>query len=111
MPSRPETVVTSNSALVGARRRQVSPQRPGQHMSRSELADAVNAALDHLYPSRSRGTVDVDVDVDQRWVGKLERGEHRWPSSERRAALRLVLGAAEDAELGFRSPRRTTDTN
>ncbi|MBX7268868.1 hypothetical protein KIF24_24470 [Micromonospora sp. Llam7] len=76
-------------------------------MSRSELADAVNAALDRLYPNRSCG----NLDVDHRWVDKLERGEHRWPNSERRAALRFVLSAAEDAELGFRSPRRTTDTN
>ncbi|MGC4856425.1 hypothetical protein ACLQ24_24385, partial [Micromonospora sp. DT4] len=47
--------------------------------------------------------------VDFRWIGKLERGEHRWPSDERRAALRSVLGTANDSGLGLYSPRRTGD--
>ena len=73
-------------------------------MSRTELADAVNTALAQLYPDR-----DLTAQcVDHRWVGKLERGEHRWPSDERRAALRLVLGAARDTDLGLYSPRRTS---
>ncbi|MEV4210153.1 hypothetical protein [Micromonospora sp. NPDC049662] len=78
-------------------------------MSRSELADAVNVALDRLYP----GSVLTAHYVDSRWIGKLERGEHRWPSEERRAALRHVLGAASDGELDLYSPRRTevTSTN
>ncbi len=72
-------------------------------MSRTELADAVNTALDQLYPDR-----DLTAQcVDHRWIGKLERGEHRWPSEERRAALRLVLGAASDTDLGLYSPRRS----
>ncbi|MGV9978154.1 hypothetical protein ACWDUH_10795 [Micromonospora wenchangensis] len=45
--------------------------------------------------------------VDFRWVGKLERGEHRWPSAERRAALRAVFGTATDIQIGLYSPRRT----
>ncbi|MGC4770490.1 hypothetical protein ACLQ25_16145 [Micromonospora sp. DT44] len=72
-------------------------------MSRSELADSVNVALDRLYP----GKVLTAYYVDSRWVGKLERGEHRWPSEERRAALRHVLGAASDGQLDLYSPRRT----
>ncbi|MEV4135491.1 hypothetical protein AB0J72_25350 [Dactylosporangium sp. NPDC049742] len=72
-------------------------------MSRSELADAVNAALDRLYPGRGLAAQYVDF----RWIGKLERGEHRWPSDERRAALRHVLGRATDVELGLYVPRRT----
>jgi hypothetical protein len=72
-------------------------------MSRSELADAVNAALDRLYPGRDLTAHYVDF----RWIGKLERGEHRWPSEERRAALRHVLGAATDTQLDLYSPRRT----
>lgn len=72
-------------------------------MSRSELADAVNAALDRIYAGR-----DVTAHyVDFRWVGKLERGEHRWPSKARRAALRHVLGAVTDSDLDLYSPRRT----
>ncbi|XVU28144.1 hypothetical protein ACQPZJ_14200 [Actinoplanes sp. CA-054009] len=42
-------------------------------------------------------------------MGKLERGESRWPSEERRAALRSVLGAVTDIELGLFSPRRTDE--
>ncbi|MEV7989517.1 hypothetical protein [Micromonospora sp. NPDC085948] len=76
-------------------------------MSRSELADAVNAALDRLYPGR----VLTAQYVDFRWIGKLERGEHRWPSEERRNALRQVLGAASDAQLDLYSPRRTDATS
>ncbi|MBX7268871.1 hypothetical protein KIF24_24485 [Micromonospora sp. Llam7] len=72
-------------------------------MSRSELADAVNAALNQLYPKRDL----TSQYVDHRWVGKLERGEHRWPSEERRAALRHVFGVPTDIELDLYSPRRT----
>lgn len=105
MPRHPDTVIRPNRLLVQARQRLTSPQRPGQPLSRAELADAINAALDHLYPGRNL-TAHY---VDHRWVGKLERGEHRWPSSERRNALRQVLGATTDTELGLYSPRRTPD--
>ncbi|MEU7171543.1 MULTISPECIES: hypothetical protein [Micromonospora] len=74
-------------------------------MSRSELAEAINAALDRICSGR-----DVTAHyVDFRWVGKLERGEHRWPSEARRAALRQVLGAATDADLDLYSPRRSDE--
>lgn len=72
-------------------------------MSRAELADAVNTALDRLYPARNLAAHYVD----SRWVGKLERGEHRWPSTERRAALCSALGATGEEELDLFSPRRT----
>ncbi|MFJ8577938.1 hypothetical protein [Micromonospora sp. NPDC093277] len=104
MPRHPDTVVTPNALLTEARKRLPSPQRPGQCMSRAELADAVNAALDWLYPHRNL-TAHY---VDHRWVGKLERGEHRWPSAERRSGLRQVLGATTDAVIGLYSPRRTS---
>ncbi|MFG2042122.1 hypothetical protein [Dactylosporangium sp. NPDC048998] len=74
-------------------------------MSRPELADTVNAALDQLYPGQNL-TAHY---VDSRWIGKLERGEHRWPSRERRAALRHVLHVRSDAELGLFSTRRSGD--
>ncbi|WP_203935052.1 hypothetical protein [Virgisporangium ochraceum] len=98
-------MITPNTVLSDARRRLDSPLRPGQRMSRAELADAVNVTLDQLYPGR-RLTAHY---VDFRWLGKLERGEHRWPSEERRNALRHVLGAATDAALGLYSPRRTNE--
>ncbi|MEU1752877.1 hypothetical protein ABZ436_09525 [Micromonospora matsumotoense] len=72
-------------------------------MSRGELADAVNATLDATYSGRDIAAHYVDF----RWIGKLERGEHRWPSEARRAALRQALGAATDADLDLYSPRRS----
>ncbi|WP_435819546.1 XRE family transcriptional regulator [Micromonospora tulbaghiae] len=103
MPRHPETVITPNALLTEKRASLPSPQRPGQRMSRTELADAVNIALARLYPDRDLAAHYVD----HRWIGKLERGEHRWPSDERRAALRRALGAASDADLDLYSPRRS----
>ncbi|WP_433616950.1 helix-turn-helix domain-containing protein [Dactylosporangium sp. CA-139114] len=103
MPRHPNAVIVPNPRLREARLRAPSPVRAGQSMSRAELADAVNNALDQLYPGR-----DLTAHyVDARWIGKLERGEHRWPSDERRAALRHALGAATDTELGLYIPRHT----
>ncbi|MEU8264009.1 hypothetical protein AB0C02_25730 [Micromonospora sp. NPDC048999] len=103
MPRHPDTLIRPNTMLNGARQRLPSPIRPGQRMSRTELADAVNAALDAIYPGR-----DVTAHyVDFRWVGKLERGEHRWPSEARRAALRQVFGVPTDSDLDLYSPRRS----
>jgi len=103
MPRHPNAIIRPNNVLSDARKRRLSPVRVEQRMSRVELADAVNAALDRLYPGR-----DLDAFlVDFRWIGKIERGEHRWPSEERRAALREVFGVDSDADLGLYSPRRS----
>lgn len=107
MPRHPDTLIRPNTTLSEVRQRLPSPIRPGQCMSRTELADAVNAALDALYPGR-----DVTAHyVDFRWVGKLERGEHRWPSEARRAALRRVFGVSTDSDLDLYSPRRSDGTH
>lgn len=37
----------------------------------------------------------------QAGIGRLERGEHRWPFEPYRTSLRKILGKATDAELGF----------
>ncbi|MDG4795163.1 XRE family transcriptional regulator [Micromonospora sp. WMMD1082] len=103
MPRHPETVIIPNVLVAAARTRIPSPRRAGQCMSRAELADAVNDALHQLHPRRKLDALYVD----RRWIGKLERGEHRWPSPERRAALRHVLNAADDTDLGLYNPRRT----
>ncbi|MGA5304586.1 hypothetical protein ACPCHT_32075 [Nucisporomicrobium flavum] len=62
-------------------------------MSRQEVADAVNHYL------ARKGYNEADIDAN--YVGKLERGEHRWPRDTRREAFRAALGAASDAALGF----------
>ncbi|MEV6800563.1 hypothetical protein AB0M91_19785 [Micromonospora rifamycinica] len=62
-------------------------------MSRQELAEAVNA---WLYERTGRQT-----DIASRYIGRLERGETRWPSAHCRRALRALLDKASDAQLGF----------
>ncbi|TDD72108.1 XRE family transcriptional regulator [Jiangella aurantiaca] len=67
-------------------------------MSRQELADRVNAYLfDHT------GRLH---ELDDNYIGKLERGIIRWPQAAYREALRSVLGAATDRDLGFVNTRR-----
>jgi hypothetical protein len=70
-------------------------------MSRQELAEAVNA---HVFATTGRV-----VNLDANYVGKLERGGHRWPRTDYRAGFRAILGAATDAELGFYVTRRSSD--
>jgi tetratricopeptide (TPR) repeat protein len=62
-------------------------------MSRQDLADAVNA---HLFRTTGR-----EFAIDANYVGKLERGQIRWPHAEYRDGFGSVLGAASPAKLGF----------
>lgn len=82
-----------NELLSDARRRLGSPSGSGRRMSRQEIADAVNRYL--------AGKGYNEADIDANYIGKLERGEHRWPRDSRREAFRAVLGAVSDAALGF----------
>ena len=92
-----------NARLRTARERLPSCRVPGEHLSRAELADAVNAWLwEHT---------DRRFDLDDHLIGKWERGIVRYPIAPYRAALRAVLGVDTDVELGFvRSARPTTAT-
>lgn len=87
-----------NRLLRAARERCPSPSTPGQGMSRSELAEAVNA---WLWESTRRR-----YDLHGHHVAKYERGVVRFPIGPYRAALRAVLGAVTDAELGFAASAR-----
>lgn len=69
-------------------------------MSRQELADAVNA---HIWREHN-----IEERLDAHDIGKLERGEHRWPGARRREAFRAVLHADTDAQLGFYITRRSS---
>ncbi|TFE24612.1 hypothetical protein E0F15_21215 [Frankia sp. B2] len=80
-----------NDALRQARQRLLSPSVPGAQMSRRELADLVNEAVFHGESSP----------LDAQYIGRLERGTIRWPQASYRAALRAILHADTDAELGF----------
>lgn len=95
-------MVEANQRLRAARQAMPSAASPGFALSRSELAELVNAAI-----YRRTGRV---VALDGHYVAKLERGVIRWPGDDYRCALREVLGATTDSELGFRRPRRGADT-
>ncbi|WP_198036925.1 hypothetical protein [Nocardia sp. BMG51109] len=90
-----------NELLIEARLRVESAGSPGHSITRQELADAVN---DHVFrATNKRGA------VDERHIGKWERGETTWPRKHYRAALRAVLNVTTDAELGFTKHRQSTD--
>jgi hypothetical protein len=67
-------------------------------MSRDELAQAVN---DYLWKETGKRCY-----LDAHTVARYERGDVRWPGASYRSGLRAVLGAATDADLGFRPMRR-----
>ncbi len=82
-----------NGLLRAARERLPSPRVPGEHASRADVADAVASWLWETTHQR--------YPFDAHYVAKLERGVVRWPSAAYRAGLRHVLGAPDDAALGF----------
>jgi hypothetical protein len=88
----------ANVELRRARLRLLSPSGSSRPMSRQELADAVNA---HVYQATGRRKV-----IDASYIGALERGKYRWPGVHYRHALRVVLGADSDAQLGLFIVRR-----
>jgi len=87
-----------NNQLRQARERTASPNLPGQPLSRQELAELLNAAVYQ--------TTDRICAVDGQYIGKLERGAVRWPHADYRTALRVILHATTDADLGFHPHRR-----
>jgi hypothetical protein len=87
-----------NELLRRARERILSPDAPGEGLSRQELAELTNRWI-----FESRGIV---VTLDANYIGKLEAGKIRWPQALYREAFRAVLNADSDRQLGFRRPRR-----
>ncbi|MBB5788272.1 XRE family transcriptional regulator [Jiangella mangrovi] len=87
-----------NEHLRLARESSPSADVPGTAMSRQELADRVNAVL-----FERTGRLH---ELDDNYIGKLERGIIRWPQASYRQALRDVLGASTDGQLGFVNTRR-----
>lgn len=88
----------SNDRLRALRTATPSPTRPGASMSRAELAEAVNT---HVWETSGQR-----VCLDAEAVGRYERGVIQWPGGLYRSALRAVLGARDDKELGFRPTPR-----
>ncbi|WP_410642053.1 XRE family transcriptional regulator [Amycolatopsis sp. lyj-346] len=91
-------MATPNAKLRAAREGKPSRAKPGEGMTRAELADAVNL---YLWDTRkSRHHLDADT------IKRYEGGRVGWPGEAYREGLRAVLGAATDADLGFRPTRR-----
>ena len=86
-----------NERLAQARLRRPSRSRPLQAMSRKELAELINQYVWDNYREQTG--------LDENYIGKLERSVVRWPRATYREALRAVLGAGEDQDLGFQPPR------
>jgi hypothetical protein len=96
-----------NEKLRAAREATPSRARVGDAMSRAELAAAVNG---HLWEASDRRR---QYNLTEHTLGRYERGEIRWPSSDYRRGLRAVLNVDTDTELGFWPTRRgnTTSSN
>lgn len=87
---RRDTVPTEPNELLRA-------ARSAAGLTQGELAERANAQVE--------GTTNGPGAMDGDYVSKLERGIIRWPGKEYRQALRQVLHATTDAELGFFSTR------
>jgi hypothetical protein len=92
-----------NELLRAARERSPSRLAPGDCMSRRELAEAVNA---HLWRATGKR-----YDLDAHAVARYERGAVRWPGAHYRSALRHVLAAETDSELGFGTKQAANSTS
>lgn len=90
--------MVGNDLLRERREAVPSRLRPGAPMSRSELAEAVNAQV--WVTTRQQSTLDAHA------IARYERGQPRWPREQYRDALRAVLGVATDAEIGFYPTKR-----
>lgn len=90
----------SNEQLRFAREQFPSRRAPGERLSRQELAELVNQwVFDHD---------GKRVELDENYIGKLERGVIRWPNTRYRQALRAILRATTDGQLGFYIRRRAS---
>jgi len=76
--------------------------REAAQLTQGQLAELGNAQVEAA--TTKPGAMDAD------YIGKLERGIHRWPNQHYRQALRTVLDAVADADLGFRSTRNRAAT-
>lgn len=86
-----------NDLLRRARERTESTVCAGRQMTQRELAELVNRYVWDRFGQM--------VEVDDNYVGKLERGVIRWPNRRYREAFRAILGASRDADLGFWNQR------
>lgn len=89
------------------RNERIRALRYARGWTQQQAAEAIAAAVSQ---STGRGS---PTGIDAQWVGRIERGERRWPNADYRAAMRAVYQVATDAELGLsgvrsKSPAETT---
>jgi hypothetical protein len=94
-----------NQKLVGRLLRMASatetlPDGRPARIQRPEVVAAVNKIMTGLFPGVDLAVVNGGF-LDERELGRYERGEVFWPSRYRRAAFRSFFSVASDAELGF----------
>lgn len=82
--------------------RRLVAARTAARLTQEALAELANAQVGR--DTATQGAMDAD------YISKLERGIHTWPGKDYRRALRAVLGAPSDADLGFYSTRSRTAT-
>ncbi len=92
-------MAAANEQLRVARERTASLAYPDVCLSRQELAELVNA---WVWEHRNKKVVALSAN----YIGKLERGDIRWPGKLYREAFRAILGVSTDAALGFVNRRR-----
>jgi transcriptional regulator with XRE-family HTH domain len=76
--------------------------REAGELTQGQLAELANTQVE-----RDTGKVGA---MDADYIGKLERGVHRWPNQHYRRALRAVLRVSSDAALGLYSTRHRVAT-
>ncbi|WP_430788223.1 SAM-dependent methyltransferase [Actinoplanes sp. G11-F43] len=94
-----------NQKLVGRLLRMASaterlPDGRAARIQRPEVVAAVNKIMTGLFPGVDLAVVNGGF-LDERELGRYERGEVFWPSRYRRAAFRAFFNVASDADLGF----------
>ncbi|MEU8656099.1 SAM-dependent methyltransferase [Actinoplanes philippinensis] len=94
-----------NQKLVGRLLRMASatetlPDGRPARIQRPEVVAAVNKIMSGLFPGVDLAVVNGGF-LDERELGRYERGEVFWPSRYRRAAFRSFFNVASDADLGF----------
>lgn len=77
--------------------RRLMAARVAAGLTQGTVAELANAQVER--DTGKPGAMDAD------YVSKLERGVYRWPGKHYRCALRTVLGASTDSDLGFYSTR------
>lgn len=87
-----------NELFRRARERLPSRRTPGASLSRQELAELVNQ---WIFVRHAKV-----VELDDNYIGKLERGVIRWPGRRYRDAFRAILRVETDAQLGLYGQRR-----